>query len=90
MVLLEDLSEGALLHTLRLRYEKSLIYTYISTILVALNPYQRLKIYGDDVMTGYCRSDLSDPHPYALARNAYESLSAKQGDQAVIISGECA
>ena len=32
------------------RYEKRKIYTYINNLLVALNPYQLLPIYGEDLL----------------------------------------
>ena len=32
------------------RYEKRKIYTYINNLLVALNPYQLLPLYGEDLL----------------------------------------
>ena len=46
MVELEELSEAAILHNLRLRFDDNVIYTYISSILVSINPFKQLNIYG--------------------------------------------
>jgi myosin heavy subunit len=40
-------------HQLRQRYAKDLIYTYIGTILVSINPYQLLPIYTSEKVEAY-------------------------------------
>ncbi len=37
---LADLHEGAILYNIQMRYKKNNIYTYIGSILSAVNPYQ--------------------------------------------------
>lgn len=37
---------GAIVHQLRTRYARDAIYTSIGTILVSINPYKLLSIYG--------------------------------------------
>ena len=44
--LLPDMSEATLLHSLRTRYMRDEIYTYISVILMAVNPFKRLALYS--------------------------------------------
>lgn len=39
---LMHVNEATLLHNLRLRYSKDLIYTYVANILIAVNPYKSL------------------------------------------------
>ena len=39
---LMHVNEATLLHNLRLRYAKDLIYTYVANILIAVNPYKSL------------------------------------------------
>jgi len=93
MVNLEELSEGAILHNLRQRYDGNLIYTYISSIIVSINPYKMLPLYGPSTIQKYrIACDAHDqtvgPHVYALADAAYKSLVFDQANQSVIISGE--
>ena len=47
---LGDFNEGALLHTIRERHLKQLIYTSIgSPILLSINPFQRLNIFNTTI-----------------------------------------
>lgn len=50
MVEMAELSEGAILHNLRIRFENDDIYTYISSILVSMNPFKMLPIYSPAIM----------------------------------------
>ena len=43
MIRLGDLNEAGILRNLHLRYKKNKIYTFTGAILVAVNPYQRIK-----------------------------------------------
>ena len=49
MIQLSDLNEASLLWNLRLRYDSNLIYTYVGSILLAVNPYRMFDIYGADI-----------------------------------------
>lgn len=79
MVSMEELNEAAILHNLRQRFDEDIIYTYISSILVSVNPFKVLPIYSAAVMGQYrkalaARQPIA-PHVYALADNAYKALS---------------
>jgi myosin heavy subunit len=90
MIKLNDLNEPTILHNLRQRFLKDEIYTYVSSILVACNPFKLLPIYTPDVMERYKDGKGKDqpPHIYAISDNAYRSLMDTYKDQAVVISGE--
>ena len=45
LVDLDELTEAAILYHVRKRFRKQLIYTFVGSILVAVNPFQRLPIY---------------------------------------------
>lgn len=92
MVGMQELSEAAILHNLRLRFEANTIYTYISSILISVNPFKTLPIYSPEIMNEY-RSQLSQgvtmaPHVYALADTAFRQMTMNRRNQSVIISGE--
>ena len=40
------ISESTILDNMRLRFAKKLIYTYTSNILIAVNPFEELTVYG--------------------------------------------
>lgn len=92
MVGIQELSEPAILHNLRQRFVTDDIYTYISSILVSVNPFKQLSIYSARVMaeyrTGMAARKEMPPHVYALADNAFRALSISGKSQAVLISGE--
>ncbi|XP_040512133.2 unconventional myosin-Vb-like, partial [Gallus gallus] len=88
---LSHLHEPAVLHSLRVRFvESNLIYTYCGIVLVALNPYEELPLYGDDVLwaySGHHRGDM-DPHIYGVAEEAYRNMARANENQSVVVSGE--
>ena len=51
---LTHLHEPAILHALRLRYDANIIYTATGPILIAVNPFQKMDIYGNVMMEKYC------------------------------------
>ncbi len=53
LVLLEDMSEGMILHNLRERYFKDQIYCGVGSILIAINPFKRLPLYTPDIIQKY-------------------------------------
>ena len=90
MIKLNALNEPVILHNLRQRFLKDLIYTYVSSILVACNPFKLLPIYTPEIMDKYKDGGgrHQPPHIFAIADNAYRNLMADFRDQAVVISGE--
>ncbi|TRY95980.1 hypothetical protein DNTS_012834 [Danionella cerebrum] len=91
MATLQDLHDGAILHNLQLRYTQKRIYTYIGSILVAVNPYESLaKLYDCTTVEQYSRHHLGEipPHIYAIANECYRSLWKRTNNQCVLISGE--
>lgn len=87
------LEEPNVVYNLRFRYSKNEIYTCISNILVAVNPYQRLPIYGPDIIQKYqntsrhMRSQLP-PHVYSVSESAYRNLVTSKTNQSMVVCGE--
>jgi hypothetical protein len=89
MVHFNDLSESALLHNLRLRFKQDKIYTFVSSILISVNPFKLLPLYTPEVLDSYRQSPRDKPpHIFAVAHAAYSNMLAERRDQSVIISGE--
>uniref|UniRef100_A0A8C8S4P2 Myosin IH n=1 Tax=Pelusios castaneus TaxID=367368 RepID=A0A8C8S4P2_9SAUR len=83
-------SETAFLDNLRKRYRENLIYTYIGTLLVSVNPYKELGIYSVKQMEIYQGVNFFElpPHIYAIADNAYRVMCTEYNNHFILISGE--
>lgn len=85
-----DLRYPAVLHTIRNRYAQHSIYTYSGIVLIAVNPFQRVALYGPEVIQAYNgrrRGEL-EPHLFAIAEDAYTAMSRDGTGQTIIVSGE--
>ncbi|KAG5180370.1 myosin 29 [Tribonema minus] len=97
---LNNFSEMSLLHTLRVRYARDQVYSFVGPILISINPYRWIdQLYDEDTMLRYHGARGSgamgrstvDPHLFCVADAAYASLvsgGAKPVNQSIIISGE--
>ena len=91
LTLLESISTGAVLHTLRQRHATQQIYTSIGQIILALNPFQqtkestpaRLKELADEE-----DPDKLPPHAFNVARSAYTVMAHTGRPRAILVSGE--
>ncbi|XP_028851271.1 unconventional myosin-Ih [Denticeps clupeoides] len=83
-------SETAFLDNLKKRFSEDLIYTYIGTLLVSVNPYKELDIYNKKQMDIYMGVNFFElpPHIYALADNAYHTMLTEGNNHFILISGE--
>eukprot|EP00047_Mylnosiga_fluctuans_P024126 m.153715 g.153715 ORF g.153715 m.153715 type:complete len:1104 (+) comp9783_c1_seq15:111-3422(+) len=87
---LENLNEDILLKELQMRYSQNKIYTYVTDILVAVNPFKTLPIYGEETLVQYNNKLPCElpPHVYGVSDSAYHSLLRSAKSQCIIISGE--
>ncbi|XP_058256278.1 unconventional myosin-IXAa isoform X5 [Hemibagrus wyckioides] len=87
---LPDLSEKTLLENLRTRFRQEKIYTYVGSILVAINPFKFLPVYNPKYVKMYDNHQLGklEPHIYAVADVAYHAMLQRKRNQCIVISGE--
>jgi len=84
------LSAYTVLHTIRNRYAQHSIYTYSGIVLIAMNPFQRVTLYGPEIIQAYSgrRKGELEPHLFAIAEDAYTAMSSEGQGQTIIVSGE--
>ncbi|CAM9562517.1 unnamed protein product, partial [Sphacelaria rigidula] len=101
---LTHLHEPTILYSLNQRYQADVIYTGVGPILLAVNPFKRVKLYTNEILAAY-RQDGERrhydpeydgnlaPHVYAIADKAYRNMTAPSNEyehrsQSILVSGE--
>ncbi|XP_015245227.1 PREDICTED: unconventional myosin-IXb-like isoform X1 [Cyprinodon variegatus] len=88
---LSSVTEEAVLQVLRQRFLEHKIYTYISNILIAINPNKFLPLYyNPKYVKLYENQPLGklSPHIFAIADVAFRTMLNRQVNQCIMISGE--
>uniref|UniRef100_A0A0E0GS16 Myosin motor domain-containing protein n=1 Tax=Oryza nivara TaxID=4536 RepID=A0A0E0GS16_ORYNI len=91
MTRLSYLHEPGVLQNLATRYELNEIYTYTGSILIAVNPFQRLPhLYDTHMMEQYKGADFGElsPHVFAVADVAYRAMINEGKSNSILVSGE--
>ncbi|KAK9087685.1 hypothetical protein Syun_030079 [Stephania yunnanensis] len=91
MTKLAYLHEPGVLQNIKSRYDMNEIYTYTGSILIAVNPFQRLPhLYDNHMMEQYKGATFGElsPHPFAVADAAYRVMRNEGISQAILVSGE--
>ncbi|CAH0480097.1 unnamed protein product [Peronospora belbahrii] len=96
LLMVDAVDEAHVVDEIVKRYRQSNVYTFLGPVLIAMNPYMTLRqLNGDSI---YARNmidefqgkelHLCEPHPFALAENAYSNLMRFGLDQSLLITGE--
>ena len=104
LVMLTNVDRQSIVDNLKLRHSKARIYTYIGEVLVSVNPYRTLNIYGKDMVSATAqlhsvtvlqvehyrsrRQYERPPHVFAVADAAYAAMKRHARDTCIVISGE--
>ncbi|KAF9608924.1 hypothetical protein IFM89_012092 [Coptis chinensis] len=91
MTKLSYFHEPAVLQNLSTRYELNEIYTYTGSILIAINPFQRLPhLYDTHMMEQYkgAQFEKLNPHVFAVADDAYREMINEGKNNSILVSGE--
>ncbi|KAL7198615.1 hypothetical protein ACSBR2_021000 [Camellia fascicularis] len=91
MTKLSYLHEPGVLQNLALRYQTNEIYTYTGSILIAINPFQRLPhLYDGHMMEQYKGAPFGElsPHVFAIADVAYRAMINEGKSNSILVSGE--
>lgn len=79
-----DLNEATLLENLRQRFVAGHIYTYVGSILIAVNPFKFYPIYNPKYVRLYQNQRVGPilpPHIFAIADNAYYCMLREKRNQ---------
>uniref|UniRef100_A0A3Q7IBG5 Myosin motor domain-containing protein n=1 Tax=Solanum lycopersicum TaxID=4081 RepID=A0A3Q7IBG5_SOLLC len=82
------LNEPSVLHNLQYRHAQDRIYTKAGPVLIAVNPFKEIQLYGSKFVTAYKQKLLDSPHIYSVAETAYSQIMEDEINQSIIISGE--
>ncbi|KAL6506964.1 hypothetical protein OROHE_022401 [Orobanche hederae] len=88
LIELSYLNEPSVLHNLQYRYSQDIVYSKAGPVLIAVNPFKDVPLYGNDFVTAYRQNLLDSPHVYAVADTAYNDMMKDETNQSIIISGE--
>ena len=86
------ISEATILENMKARFKDKKIYTFTGSILLAVNPFEVLPIYGQDIMKPYVGKILGsvsvEPSVYSMAEESYKTLVKTKLSQSLVVSGE--
>ncbi|CAJ1455348.1 unnamed protein product [Effrenium voratum] len=88
-----ELHEAAVLHALDVRFAHQQIYTLTGPVLLAVNPFRSLPLYGQDALRSFAARQVGvaaapKPHVFGIAAKALEGIRERYESQTVLISGE--
>lgn len=89
LALLSNMTEAPLIGVLRRRFLVRKIYTYVSDVIIAINPYRFYPELTTINRPLYSFKPEDAPHTFAIADKCYRQLIANhQTNHSVIVSGE--
>ncbi|KTW28883.1 hypothetical protein T552_01512 [Pneumocystis carinii B80] len=73
-----------------MRYSQLQIYTYSGIVLIAVNPFQNIALYSNDIIRTYSKKNKGElePHIFAIAEDSYRCMIRDNINQTIVVSGE--
>ncbi|KAG2382987.1 hypothetical protein C9374_004954 [Naegleria lovaniensis] len=91
MTHLKSVNETDIANNLKTRLSNNQIFTYISDVLISVNPFENIPgLFNDEKMESYIRRYMNEvpPHIFAVAERAFRNLQNKNTNQCIIVQGE--
>lgn len=79
MIHLKSVNETDIANNLKTRLSNHQIYTYISDVLVSVNPFENIPgMFNEEKMESYIRRYMNEvpPHIFAVAERAFRNLQS--------------
>jgi len=94
LIMLDNVNDGAIIYNLKVHYAKKSLYTWVGAshrVLASINPYQKLPLYGDDLVQKHREKSPNvdvPPHIFDIANDSYDEMLFEGKNQSILISGE--
>ncbi|KAH9255125.1 hypothetical protein BASA81_006884 [Batrachochytrium salamandrivorans] len=91
VLLSDDISNDAIVNTLKEHFGAQEMYTFIGSVLISVNPYTSISnLYSAQTLNKYVGKKMYEnpPHVFAVAEKAYRSMVLNHSTEAVVITGE--
>lgn len=81
--------ERQVLHHIRRRYRRSLVHTWIGSLLIVVNPRRPMPLYTARSLDSYlkCGSHRNKPHSFAVVAKALDNLRTRKISQWIVAVG---
>ena len=79
LTLLDKIDSESVVEILDKRFQTGSPYTYIGEVVVSINPYRQLNIYGNEVINEYRAREMweKQPHIFALAESVHQTIKVQ-------------
>jgi myosin heavy subunit len=89
LITIDELTPESLVASLNDGYQNDEIYTHVGPVLISINPFKMLNLYGPQTIANVqqnaaCLSRVK-PHVYNIAQRAFSAMMHEQSAQSVLV-----
>jgi myosin heavy subunit/ribosomal protein L13E len=93
MISLPEVNQASILSCIRTRFREKSIYTAVGTVLMTVNPFEKIGgLYGTEMIrkyiTPFSENGPLKPHVYLVPSRAFADMCRSGSHQSILISGE--